>query len=183
MSKRALIIRHATPETLAGNYTGTLQGLGFELVPLNVFESAPEFDAFDAPPLREVELIMAVGGPQSANDDYPAIHMEREYLGEAMASGVPVFGICLGAQIMSRALGGEVEPTGGYEVGLRKIWVTEEGSRDPVFSKLSVPLVPTLHGERFTAPPETIELAYGYMLCRDGSFNRLSMAFRHSIYP
>lgn len=179
MSKRALIIRHAAPETLAGNYTGALQGLGFELVPLNVFESAPEFDAFDAPPLREVELIMAVGGPQSANDDYPAIHMEREYLGEAMASGVPVFGICLGAQIMSRALGGEVEPTGGYEVGLRKIWVTEEGSRDPVFSKLSVPLVPTLHGERFTAPPETIELAYGYMLCRDGSFNRLSMAFRH----
>ena len=108
-----------------------LEGLGFELVPLNVFESAPRFDKFDAPPLGEVDLIVAVGGPQSANDDFPAIHSEREYLGEAMATDVPVFGICLGAQIMSRALGGEVGPTGGYEVGLRKIWVTEEGSRDP----------------------------------------------------
>ena len=179
MSKRALIIRHAAPETLAGNYTSVLEGLGFELVPLNVFESAPTFDKFDAPPLREVDLIIAVGGPQSANDDYPAIHAEREYLGEAMGSSVPVFGICLGAQIMSRALGGEVGPTGGYEVGLRKIWVTEEGSRDPVFSKLRVPLVPTLHGERFTVPAVATELAYGYMLCRDGTFSRLSMAFRY----
>ena len=179
MSRRALIIRHAAPETLAGNYTSVLQGLGFELVPLNVFESAPTFDKFDAPPLAEVDLIVAVGGPQSANDDYPAIHAEREYLGEAMASGVPVFGICLGAQIMSRALGGQVGPTGGCEVGLRKIWVTEEGSRDPVFSKLRVPLVPTLHGERFTVPAVATELAYGYMLCRDGTFSRLSMAFRY----
>lgn len=179
MVRRALIIRHAAPETLAGNYTAVLQEFGFELVPLNVFESAPTFDKFDAPPVEEVDLIVAVGGSQSANDDYPAIHAEREYLGEAMASGVPVFGICLGAQIMSRALGGQVEPTGGYEVGLRKIWVTEAGSRDPVFGKLRVPLVPTLHGERFTVPDVVTELAYGYMLCRDGTFSRLSMAFRH----
>ncbi len=179
MSRKALIIRHAAPETLAGNYTAVLEGLGFELVPLNVFESAPTFDKFDAPPLGKVDLIVAVGGPQSANDDFPAIHAEREYLGEAMASGVPVFGICLGAQIMSRALGGEVGPTGGYEVGLRKIWVTEEGSRDPVFGKLRAPLVPTLHGERFTVPDGASELAYGYMLCRDGTFSRLSMAFRY----
>ena len=179
MSKKALIIRHAAPETLAGNYTPVLEGLGFELVPLNVFEGAPTFDEFDAPPLEDVDLIVAVGGPQSANDDYPAINAEWEYLGEAMASDVPVFGICLGAQIMSRALGGEVGPTGGYEVGLRKIWVTGEGSRDPVFSKLRVPLVPTLHGERFTTPRGAVELAYGYMLRRDGSFSRLSMAFRH----
>lgn len=179
MSKKALIIRHAAPETLAGNYTSVLEGLGFELVALNVFESDPDFDAFDAPPVGDLDLIVAVGGPQSANDDYPAIHAEREYLGEAMTSNVPVFGICLGAQIMSRALGGEVGPTGGYEVGLRKIWVTEEGSRDPVFSELRVPLVPTLHGERFTVPPGASELAYGYMLCRDGTFSRISMAFRH----
>ena len=70
-------------------------------------------------------------------------------------------------------------PTGGYEVGLRKIWVTEEGSRDPVFGKLRVPLVPTLHGESFTVPDGASELAYGYMLCRDGTFSRLSMAFRY----
>ena len=129
--------------------------------------------------MKTVDLIIAIGGPQSANDSYPALHAERQFLGEAMASGKPVFGVCLGAQIMARALGGEVGPTGGYEFGLRKIWVTEEGSRDPVFSKLRVPLVPTLHGECFTVPPGATELAYGYMLCKDGTFKRQSMAFRH----
>ena len=181
MSKLALVIRHAEPETLAENYTATLEERGFEMVPLNVFERAPEFDVFDAPALEDVDLIVVLGGPQSANDEYPALRLEGRYLADAMASGVPVFGVCLGAQLMARFLGGEVSPTGGYEFGLRKIWITEEGSRDPVFNKLLVPLVPTLHGECFSVPPGAVELAYGYMLCRDGTFKRQSLAFRYGI--
>ena len=178
MRKLALIIRHAEPETLAENYTAALVERGFELRPLNVFEGAPELEEFDPPALGEVDLVVALGGPQSANDPYPALRSERRYFADAMASGVPVFGVCLGAQLMARALGGEVGPTGGYEFGLRKMWVTEEGSRDPVFGKLRVPLVPTLHGECFSVPPGAVELAFGYMLCRDGTFRRQSLAFR-----
>ena len=179
MPKLALIIRHAEPETLADNYTTALVERGFELRPLNVFDGAPELEEFEPPALEEVDLIIALGGPQSANDPSPALRSERRYFSDAMASGVPVFGVCLGAQLMARALGGGVGPTGGYEFGLRKMWVTEEGSRDPVFGKLRVPLVPTLHGECFTVPPGAVELAFGYMLCRDGSFRRQSLAFRH----
>ena len=179
MAKRALIIRHAEPETLAANYTSALVERGFELHALNVFEDAPGFEHFDAPPLEEVDLIVVLGGPQSANDCYPALREERRLMADALASGVPVFGVCLGAQLMSRVLGGEVAPTGGYEFGLRKIWITEAGSRDPVFGKLRVPLVPTLHGECFAVPPGATELAFGYMLCRDGTFRRQSLAFRY----
>ena len=181
MPKLALIIRHAEPETLAENYTSALVERDFEFLPLNVFESAPEYDEFDPPALEEVDLIIVLGGPQSANDSYPALRSELRFLSEAMVSGVPVFGVCLGAQLMARSLGGEVRPTGGYEFGLRKIWITEEGSRDPVFGKFRVPLVPTLHGECFTIPPGAAELAYGYMLCRDGTFSRQSLAFRYGI--
>ena len=181
MSKLALIIRHAEPETLAENYTSALEERGFEFRPLNVFESAPDFEVFDPPELEDVDVIVILGGPQSANDEYPALRSEGKYLADAMASGVPVFGVCLGAQLMARCLGGEVRPTGGYEFGLRKIWITEEGSRDPVFSKLRVPLVPTLHGECFTVPAGAVELAYGYMLCRDGTFKRQSLAFRYGV--
>jgi len=181
MSKLALIVRHAEPETLAENYTTALVERGFEFRPLNVFEGALDFEAFDPPALEEVGLIVVLGGSQSANDEYPALRSERRYLADALASGVPVFGVCLGAQLMARSLGGEVGPTGGYEFGLRKIWITEEGSRDPVFSKLRVPLVPTLHGECFTVPRGATELAYGYMLCRDGTFKRQSLAFRYGI--
>ena len=181
MPKLALIIRHAAPETLAENYTSALVERGFEFCPLNVYESAPGLDRFDPPGLDEVDLVISLGGPQSANDCNPALRSERRYLSDAMSAGVPVFGVCLGAQLLARTLGGEVSPTGGYEFGLRKIWVTEEGGRDPVFSKLRVPLVPTLHGECFTVPPGAVELAFGYMLCRDGTFRRQSLAFRYGV--
>ena len=177
--KRALIIRHAAPETLAANFTEVLEQHGFQLEPLNVFAWAPTYHHFDPPPLEEVDLVVALGGPMSANDDYPAIHQERDYLGRAMDQDKPVLGICLGSQIMSAALGGTVEPTGGYQFGLRKLYVTDEGDADPVFGKITVPLVPTLHGECFSIPSGATRLAEGFMLCRDGSYRRINMAFRY----
>ena len=177
--KRALIIRHAAPETLAANFTGVLEQHGFHLEPLNVFESAPDFDRFAPPPLEQVDLIVALGGPQSANDDFAAIHQERAYLRHALGFGTPVLGICLGAQIIATALGGTVEPTGGYQFGLRKLDVTAAGDADPVFSQLTIPLVPTLHGECFSIPQGATRLAEGTMLCRDGSYRRINMAFRY----
>ena len=177
--KRALIIRHHAAETLASNFTSELADQGFELTPLHLFESAPTFSRFDAPPLEEVSLIVALGGPMSANDDLPALHEETEYLKDAMNIGVPVLGVCLGAQIMSTALGGIVEPTGGHQFGLRKISITKEGSSDPIFNKIRVPLVPTLHGDCFSVPDGATKLAEGYILCRDGSYRLINMAFRY----
>ena len=50
---------------------------------------------------------------------------------EALDKDKPVFGVCLGAQMMATALGGEVEPSGGYQIGLKKVSVTAEGKADP----------------------------------------------------
>tara|TARA_B100000315_G_scaffold256332_1_gene301995 strand:+ start:378 stop:1139 length:762 start_codon:yes stop_codon:yes gene_type:complete len=177
--KRALIIRHSATESLAANYREVLEEQGFQLEALNVFESAPAHGRFSPPDLAEISLTVVLGGPLSANEEYPALHRERAYLKEAMDQGKPVFGVCLGAQLMARALGGAVEPTGGYQFGLRRISVTAEGDADPVFSKIQVPLVPTLHGESFTIPPGAVKLAEGFMLCRDGRYRRINMAFRH----
>ena len=179
--KRALIIRHHESETMGDNFRNILEGRGFEFVTCNIFESAPCYDAFDPPPLDEVELVMAFGGPMSVNDDLPALHREREYMCEALAMDKPVFGVCLGAQMMATALGGTVEPSGGYQFGLRKIHVTSEGDADPVFGKIETPLVPTLHGECFTIPEGAVKLAEGDMLCRDGTFRRINMAFRYGL--
>lgn len=177
--KRALIIRHAAPESLAANYRSTLETHGFHLEPLNVFESAPDYDRFSPPDLADISLILALGGPLSANDDYPALRLERDYLRSALAQGKPVFGVCLGAQLMATALGGTVEPTGGYQFGLRKLSVTAEGGADPVFRKIVVPLVPTLHGECFSIPKGVAKLAEGFMLRRDGTYRKINMAFRY----
>ena len=179
--RRALIIRHHEAETMGANFRAILEGRGFELIPCNIFESAPQYDRFDAPPLDEVDLIMAFGGPMSVNDDLPALRRERAYLAEAMAGGKPVFGVCLGAQMMSTALGGAVEPSGGYQFGLRKIHVTAEGDADPVFGSITIPIVPTLHGECFTIPNGAAKLAEGDILLRDGRYRRINMAFRFGL--
>lgn len=176
--KRALIIRHAAPETLAGNFRGVLLDQGFELEPLNVFDSAPGYERFDAPDLADIDLILILGGPFSANDDLPALHQERAYLRDALAQDKSVFGVCLGAQMMSTALGGTVEPSGGYQIGLKKISITAEGTADRVFGNIEVPLVPTLHGDTFSIPRGAVKLADAYMLRRDGTYRRINMAFR-----
>ena len=179
--KKALIVRHHEAETMGSNFREILERHGFEFVACNIFESAPAYDRFDVPALGDVDLIMAFGGPMSVNDDLPALHAERKYMRDAMVNGKPVFGVCLGAQMMATALDGTVEPSGGYQFGLRKINVTTEGDSDPVFGAVSSPLVPTLHGECFTIPDGATKLADAHMLCRDGSFRRINMAFRYGL--
>lgn len=177
--KLALVIRHSPHESLAENFTSVLKSNGFDLRGLNLFESAPAYDTFEPPDISEVSCMVILGGPVSANDDFPAFHAERSYIREAVERQKPVFGICLGAQMLSSALGGTVEATGGYQFGLRKIDVTGDGSTDPVFGKVNVPLVPTLHGDCFSIPTGGVKLAEGFMLCRDGGFRKINMAFRY----
>ena len=187
MTRRAVIIQHHPVETLGGNFAGVLRDAGFALADVPVYAGAPDFAAFDAPELSDVALVVSLGGPMSANDDYPALRQELAYL-RAAATGdlgrvapTPVLGICLGAQLLARALGGAVAPTDGYQFGLRKIDVTGEGAADPVFREIGIPLVPTLHGEQFTVPSDAARLAEGTMLRRDGGYVRFPMAFRYGL--
>ena len=187
MGKSAVIIQHHPVETLGGNFTGILRQAGFHLHHVPVCDGSPDYAEFDAPDIAEVDLVVALGGPMSANDNFPALIQEAAYLRAAATGDVgnqpvtPVVGICLGAQLLSRALGGAVAPTGGYQFGLRKIDVTEAGRSDPAFSKINIPLVPTLHGEQFTVPAGGTLLAEGTMLRRDGGYVRFPMAFRYGI--
>ena len=187
MTNHAVIIQHVAVETLAANFTAVLQDAGFTLTTVPLFAGAPNFTDFNAPDLAGVDLIISLGGPMSANDDLPALRQEAAYL-RAAATGslgssppTPVIGICLGAQLLSRALGGAVAPTGGYQFGLRKIDVTAAGDTDPAFREIGIPLVPTLHGEQFTVPPGATLLAQGTMLRRDGGYVRIPMAFRYGL--
>ena len=180
MPHQALIIQHHPAETLGANFTAILRAAGFTLTTLPVHEGAPNFAAFAAPDLDDVDLIIVLGGPMSANDDYPALRQETAYLRAAVTGDLgrqtptPVIGICLGAQLLSRALGGAVAPTGGYQFGLRKLDITAAGAADPAFGELAIPLAPTLHGEQFTVPAGAALLAEGTMLRRDGGYVRIS---------
>ena len=176
---RAIVVQHHPVETLGDNLAGVLSERGIICDTLLVDEPVLAGGCLPLPPIAEVDLVVPLGGPMSANDPFPAIRQERDYLAEAVLREIPVFGVCLGAQLLSTALDGIVRSTGGYQFGLRKIDITADGASDPVFSCITVPLVPTLHGESFSIPPGAVRLAEGYMLRRDGRYRKINMAFRY----
>ncbi len=177
--KRALVVQNSPIETLGSNFGAVLRAAGFSFRGLGVHGDALNDSQLPFPDPSEVDLLIVLGGPASANDPYPALRAEERFLGETHGAGVPVFAVCLGAQLLSKALGGVVEATGGFQFGLRKIHVRDEGSVDPVFGNFEVPLVPTCHGDCFTVPPGGSALAEGDILLRDGGYQRIEMAYRH----
>ena len=177
--KTALAIQHHPAETLGDNFESALRERGWRIERLDAFGTDGAPPSFEPPEVGKFDLTIALGGPMSANDRCPALAREMEFLAESTRSGGRVLGVCLGAQLLARALGGDVAPTGGYQFGLRKLWITEAGAADPAFSNIDVPLAPTMHGERFTTPPGAVRLAEGFVLRRDGTFSRIDMAFRY----
>lgn len=66
--------------------------------------------------------LVVLGGPQKADDPHPWIKSELELIREAHEAELPVVGICLGAQLIAKALGGSVGPMeGGPEVGFEVV--------------------------------------------------------------
>src|SRR6185369_16402405 len=84
------------------------------------------------PPHDEVAGVVAMGGPMNVDelDRFPALAAEREWLAAAHERGMPALGICLGAQLLARALGAEVRPGERPEVGFAAVEVHDPG--DPV---------------------------------------------------
>ena len=71
------------------------------------------------------------GGPMSANDDdLEFIRAELDWIPKVLAAGTPFFGVCLGAQMLARCLGGRVgpHPQGLYEIGYYPLTPTPEGA-------------------------------------------------------
>ncbi|MBT5266311.1 MAG: C26 family cysteine hydrolase domain-containing family [Rhodospirillaceae bacterium] len=74
--------------------------------------------------------VVVFGGPQSANDDHVnGIRDEIDFIPKVLEAGVPFLGICLGGQMLARALGAKVSehPEQRVEVGYNRIQPTEAG--------------------------------------------------------
>ncbi len=71
------------------------------------------------PDRGEVSGAVVMGGPMNVDevDRFPALAAEREWLAEAVRLELPVLGVCLGAQLLARALGARGEA--GEEEGDR----------------------------------------------------------------
>jgi GMP synthase (glutamine-hydrolysing) len=90
---------------------------------------------------RDFSAIVPLGGNAHAwqESDYPFLRRERLLLADALEEGAPVLGICLGAQLLARALGAEVRTAEAPEIGWLPIAPTAEARNDPLFGHLTAP--------------------------------------------
>jgi GMP synthase (glutamine-hydrolysing) len=133
-------------------------------------------DPLPDPSLNDYRAAFVFGGPMSANDDreMPGIGAELRWLERAVGSGTPLVGICLGAQLIARALGARVgrHPDGLVEMGYYDIVPTMAGQayfpRPATFYQW--------HSETFELPAGAVQLA------RSNAFEQQAFRFDQSVY-
>jgi GMP synthase-like glutamine amidotransferase len=82
--------------------------------------------------------IVLLGGPMNVyeEDRYPFLKDEDLFIKEAIQRGKVVLGICLGAQLIAKALGARIFKAPVKEIGWYDVSLTRIGTNDPLFSKL-----------------------------------------------
>jgi GMP synthase-like glutamine amidotransferase len=106
-------------ETVLGTLSPAIRRRGFDVTFVSFAdgETAPPADGFD--------FICVTGSPDSVHDkSLTWIDTERRYLRDAIARGIPVFGMCFGAQILASALGGTVTRSSRPEHGYTTVRTT-----------------------------------------------------------
>jgi len=105
--------------------------------------------------------VIVMGGPQSANDSLPGLLAELKLVEQAVVADTPVLGICLGAQLIAKALGARVYRNPEKEIGWAPVYFTEAAARDPLFAGVDSPsMLFHWHGETFDLPAGAQWLAY-----------------------
>lgn len=74
------------------------------------------------PSAAQTDMLVILGGPMSPNDDLPWIHQERQLIRHLLAQNKPLFGVCFGAQQITKALGGTVTKSPVKEVGWAPVY-------------------------------------------------------------
>ena len=107
------------------------------------------------PAARETDGVVVLGGPMGVSESaaHPHLLAEQVLLADACSLGLPVLGVCLGAQLLAAALGARVFKGPAPEVGAGAVALTDAGERDPVLGP-SGPVIPAFHwhGDTFDLP-------------------------------
>lgn len=110
--------------------------------------------------LLEPDLVVVLGGPIGVADEdrYPFLTAELEALSARLAGRRPTLGICLGAQLMAKILGGSVTTAGPTEIGYAPLRLTDQAQHTPLRHLDGVPVL-HWHNDFFSIPPDAVRLA------------------------
>jgi GMP synthase (glutamine-hydrolysing) len=149
-----IAIRHVAFEDV-GLLSGLLAERGFALRYLDA-----GVDRLDPAALVAADLVVVLGGPIGVYEDdrYPFLQEEFAAVRARLDAGRPTLGICLGAQIIARALGAEVAPGPEKEIGWGRIALTEAGKISVLAPFRSAPVL-HWHGDNAALPAGAVSLA------------------------
>jgi GMP synthase-like glutamine amidotransferase len=145
-----LVVQHVAPESAFA--------VEDSLVRAGVLVDTRHIFAGDELPadLSGLHGLVVMGGPMSAASDqgFPSRRAELDLLSEAIASGLPTLGVCLGAQLLAAACGATVYPGEfGPEIGWSPVTLSDDGQEDRLFGGLPRDLtVLQWHGDTFDLP-------------------------------
>ena len=150
-----LVLQHIACEP-PGAYEDELLDRGGRLHRVMVDQGEP------LPDWRRFDGIIAMGGPMGAYEDdrLPWLAAEKRLIADAVFAGAPVWGVCLGAQLLAASLGADVAPGPSPEVGVLPVYRTAASAADPVFSALPDEFrALQWHADTFALPAGGVQLA------------------------
>jgi len=127
-----LVIKHVLVEGL-GAFARWCEraGIAVDLVELERGETLPDPQNYQA--------VWVMGGPMNVADeaDYPWLRTEKAWIRRVVQDvQIPYMGVCLGAQLLADALGGEVGAMSAPEVGLGQVYLTKPAVEHPLMRGL-----------------------------------------------
>lgn len=168
-SGRVLALRHLAFEDL-GLLAPALRERGYDDV---AYRDVGVDDLSDSTLADDADLLVVLGGPIGAQDEhvYPSLSDECRLIERRLASGRPLLGICLGAQLMARALGARVRPMphGRKEIGFAPVTLSPVGRTSPLAPLHEALPVLHWHGDQFDLPSGLPSLA-STPLCPNQAF-------------
>lgn len=153
MLKQVDIIQ-SDPDVPAGVFT---ELLGEWQVPFRILRP----DLGEALP-ASAGAVIVLGGAMGVHDEaqHPFLRAVKGFMGEILSAGTPLFGICLGGQLLADVAGGVVSSNCCGEKGLVDITLTAAGSADPLFAGIGQRFrAYQWHNDSFTVPPGATHLA------------------------